>query len=561
MNIKINRALRIIIVLIAQGVLILGNFTGYSLHIILAFAGLLIGFLLLSHQASKTVKLQKLANAKLKLEERNNARKNGDWVKFEDDGAEYFDVHHPYSRDLGLFGKNSLFQYLNETKTQYGKNLLKLLFITEKRDKGIVLRRQAAVKEIAENKSFCDDFRIKGILSKNISHDPQKIVDFFENKSTLFEKPSALFMARVLPVITFVLLGINFIVGMNVAMQIILGISVLSQVMIFLSLSTKTEAVLKELSKFKNSLDDFGDMAELIRNVEFLAELNQSWQAKLPQVWHLKKISWAIKVRNFAILDLLLNVFFLWDVHCISGLEKARAKGASEIRAWLEAIGYFEAMTSVAILPQIHLDWTYPEFSEKLVIKAKNMGHPLIDEEIRIVNDFTLDGIAIISGSNMSGKTTFLRTIGINLVLANMGAPVCASRFFAPNVDIWTCMKPPDNLKRSISTFYAELLRIKHIIANEKPMLFLIDEIFAGTNSEDRVEGAIQVLNNLYKRHNLGLITTHDLEVCRATDFANYHFNEHYIDNELRFDFKIKQGISTTRNAKFLMQMIGIEMN
>ena len=158
----------------------------------------------------------------------------------------------------------------------------------------------------------------------------------------------------------------------------------------------------------------------------------------------------------------------------------------------------------------------------------------------------------------MSGKTTFMRTIGINLVLGYMGAPVCATGFKAPFVDIWTCMRPPDNLKQNISTFYAELLRIKSIISATKPILFLIDEIFAGTNSEDRVFGARQVLLNLQKKQNLGLITTHDLEVCKLEGFSNYHFCETYENGEINFDYKIKPGESKTRNAKYLMKMIGL---
>jgi len=571
MTINLNRTLRITAVLLAQGVLVYGHFLGHSLFTALLFIGFLATFLILSSQYSKLARQQKVADAKLRLGQKNADRLSGDWVKFKANGSEYADVNHPYSRDLNLFGEDSLFQYINDTGTKGGKEILRLLFLTDRRDETAVLRRQAAIKEIAANKDFCENIKIAGMLSKNIAEDPAEMTSFFESSNSLFAKPATRLVVRLLPIVSALLIALGIIVWLNYSginsivlnnvLLILAGVSVITQVMVFVSLSQKTEAVLKELSKFGRSLDDFGAMAGLIKKTTFTAELNQSWQTKLPQKWSLKKMTWALSVRNIALLDLLLNILLLWDIHCVCALEDMRRKDAKDMRAWLEAIGYFEAMASVAILPQLNKGWTYPEFADGLTINAENLGHPLIEEHDRITNDFNLKGIAVISGSNMSGKTTFLRTIGINLVLGYMGAPVCATKFCAPiEVDIWTCMKPPDNLKQSISTFYAELLRIKNIMDSEKPMLFLIDEIFAGTNSEDRVEGAKQVLLNLSKKQNLGLVTTHDLEVCNTTGFVNHHFNESYIDDKIHFDFKIKPGISTTRNARHLMKMIGIDI-
>lgn len=547
-------------VLLAQGVLIYGHFMGHGVLTWLAFSIFLIAFLVLTHIHSRHMRQEKIYKCKERLGLKNADRKMGEWVKFEDNGSEYVCGDHPHSRDLDLFGEASLFQHINDTNTYHGKEILKLLFLTHKRDKEAVLRRQRAIKEIAKNHNFCENIKVIGGMSKNISHDPAEMIRFFENGKTLFPSIFAGVVVRMFPIIIALLVTVNLIIGLNQALLIFTGIVVIAQVMIFVSISNKTEAVLKELGKFGSSLDDFGDMAGLIRQTEFSADLNRSWQAKLPQKWNLRRMTWALNARNITLLDLLLNILFLWDVHLVYALENTRRKGAADMRTWLEAIGYFEAMASVAVLPQLNPDWAYPEISDNMSIKATNIGHPLIEEHDRVTNNLELDGIAIISGSNMSGKTTFLRTVGINMVLMYMGAPVCATSFTAPSASIWTCMKPPDNLKQSISTFYAELLRIKNIIENDEPMLFLIDEIFAGTNSEDRIEGAKQVLLNLSKRQNLGIVTTHDLEVCKAGGFANHHFSEHYVGNEIHFDFKIKDGISTTRNARHLMKMIGIDI-
>ena len=555
-----NKILRIVAVLLAQGVLVYGHFLGHSALTISAFIGFLLAFLILSHFNTKLVKAEKMMKARQQLNKKNADRKSGKWVEFKEKGSEYVDLDHPFSGDLDLFGRGSLFQYLNDAHTKVGKDILKLLFLNNKRDKASVLRRQEAIQEVAEKLTFCEALKTMGMLSPNLQKNPAEMVNFFEGDDTLFAKPSTKLAVRLWPVAIVLLILVNVVVGYNNALVILTGIAIIVQVMIFVSLSNKTEVVLKELSEFGDSLDDFGAMADLIKETQFSGELNQIWQNKLPPKWNLKKMTRALKLRNIALLDLLLNILFLWDIHCVCILENMRRKGAKDMGIWLEAIGYFEAMASVANLPQLNPDWAYPEFEtgEATSIQGLNLGHPLIEEFDRVTNDFEWNGITIISGSNMSGKTTFLRTVGINMVLAYMGAPVCATKFHTPIIDVWTCMKPPDNLKQNVSTFYAELLRIKRIIDSEKPMLFLIDEIFAGTNSEDRIEGAKEVLLHLSKKQNLGLVTTHDLEVCKTEGFNNYHFSESYINHEINFDYKIKPGISTTRNAKVLMKMVGI---
>ena len=552
--------LRVVVVLLAQAVLVYGHFFGHNIFTVLLFAGLLPGFLVLLYQNSKFRDRRIRALLETKIQQRNAERRSGQWVNFEGSGEEYLDKTHPYSGDLNLFGEASLFQYVNDTSTHYGKEILKILFLSDKRDTDTVLRRQAAIKELSANSQFCRALKIEGMISEDISQSPKEMVDFFEGSNKLFEKLSVKYLARLFPALTGLLLAFNLIAGLNNMLLILFVLSVFVQVLVYASLSAKTENVLKEMSKFKTGLDSFGTMAALIKKTVFTAELNLTWQNKLPDKWDLKKISRALNVRNLTVLDLALNILFLWDIHCVCTLENIRAKGAKNMRTWLEAIGYFEAMSSMAVLPQQNPNWAYLEPGEELAIQAKNLGHPLIEEYDRVTNDFELKGIAIISGSNMSGKTTFMRTIGINLVLGYMGAPVCANKFKAPFVDIWTCMRPPDNLKQNISTFYAELLRIRDIINTTKPMLFLIDEIFAGTNSEDRVEGAKHVLITLQKKRNLGLITTHDIEVCKLEGFENYHFREYYENTEICFDYKIKPGESRTRNAKYLMRMIGIEI-
>lgn len=210
-----------------------------------------------------------------------------------------------------------------------------------------------------------------------------------------------------------------------------------------------------------------------------------------------------------------------------------------------------------------YICWTGISFT------ALDIGHPLIVETKNVRNDIEIkNNICVITGSNMSGKTTLLRTIGINLVLAYCGAPVCASKMECSIMDLFTSMRINDDLNSGISTFYAELLRIKMLIDfshKQQDMIFLIDELFRGTNSRDRIIGATSVVKNLSKDWIIGLISTHDFELCNLENeidgkIVNYHFTESYINNKIQFDYTLRSGRCTTTNAKYLMKMVGIEL-
>ncbi len=223
---------------------------------------------------------------------------------------------------------------------------------------------------------------------------------------------------------------------------------------------------------------------------------------------------------------------------------------------------------SLAVLIHIDENVTLPTINPRgAKIEAQELGHPLINRDVRVNNDLSMkENIFIITGSNMSGKTTFLRTIGINLVLAYVGAPVFSKKMECSLLDIYTSMRITDDLKNGISTFYGELIRIKEIIEggkNNKNMIFLIDEIFRGTNSKDRITGAEAVIKNLSKAGVIGALTTHDLELCSLSEHSgikNYHFSEYYKENKIYFDYKLKVGRSNTTNAKYLMRIVGIEI-
>ena len=291
----------------------------------------------------------------------------------------------------------------------------------------------------------------------------------------------------------------------------------------------------------------------------------QSW---IEAIKELDKITEIINIRSGGIANLLLNVLFLWDYQCIFLLEKWKNKYGKKVKSWIEGIGEIESLISFSVLNNINSHITFPKIVDgKSGIIAEELGHPLINMEDRVDNDIKIDNeIFIITGSNMSGKTTFLRTIGINLVLAYNGAGVCAKSMELTLLDLITSMRIVDDLKGGISTFYAEILRIKRIIdmvETQDNMIFLIDEIFTGTNSVDRILGAKNVIGNLNKDNIIGMITTHDLELCALDSrkrIRNFYFEDKYDGKTIKFDYKIKSGKSTSTNAKNLMNLAGIKI-
>jgi DNA mismatch repair ATPase MutS len=302
-----------------------------------------------------------------------------------------------------------------------------------------------------------------------------------------------------------------------------------------------------------------------------------TYETTLPASTTLAKLSALVEyanVRHMPQMYFVLNVLFLWDAHIVNALQKWQQRHASHLATWLNTIADYEVLSSLSILKHDHSDWTFPRIiTDGSGFKAQQLGHPLLDNAVRRCNDVDLDptpGITIVTGSNMSGKSTLLRTVGINLVLAYAGAPVCATNLTCKLMPIYTSMRIRDDLAKSISTFYSELLKIKSILDainnNENTVLILIDEIFRGTNSHDRYEGAVAVIKRLLKANTIALISTHDLALCDLERYhkdkiSNIHFSEIFTDTGMEFDYILRPGISTTSNAAHLMRLIGLEVN
>jgi DNA mismatch repair ATPase MutS len=273
-----------------------------------------------------------------------------------------------------------------------------------------------------------------------------------------------------------------------------------------------------------------------------------------------------------ALIYFPLNIVFLWDLRTLRRMNRWQKRWGGSVRGWFEATGEIEALSSLAGLCHDNPHWAFPGVREDSpAFLAESLGHPLIPAAERVANDLSLacrGTVFIITGSNMSGKSTLLRTVGINLVLAYAGAPVCAHGMTCSHMRIYSKMQVHDNLEERVSTFYAELKRMKMIIDAAKsgdPLIFLLDEIFRGTNSRDRIIATRTVIRQLHKLNTIGLISTHDLELGSLEKefpglISNYHFDDDIKNGRIHFDFRLKPGISQTANAIALMRMIGIQV-
>jgi len=584
------------------------NFYSKYLWLSILMAGIFIA-LIIKHSNIKN-KL-KFSKEMININKKYVDRINGQWTEFQDRGEEFISEDHPYSGDLDIVGKESLFQLINTTNTKDGRNNLAKLLLDPNKDKDEIILKQRAVKELGEKLEFCQNLEYTTGKYKEKLKSTEKLMKYITENSVLIKSKVIKNILYIMPLIT-VPLSLGVIILKLKKLYILVGVLGIVQCLIWMLKALKINSILQSIDKLKYNFQTYSKVLKLIEKEEVECKklknikkvLFNEKESSIKAIKELNIISEKVNLRYNGILYIVLNIFFLWDYQCVFSLEAWKLKYGDKIEKWLNGIGEIESLASLAVLthindkiyfPNIHdsdektslnkntqlnnLNGenfksekdSYPNlklgYGDNLKIECKNIGHPLINIKDRVCNDLTMkNNILLVTGSNMSGKTTFLRTLGINLVLAYSGAPVCAEEMSSSIMDIYTSMRITDDLKGGISTFYRELIKIKNIInhsKNKKPMIFLIDEIFRGTNSKDRYIGAKNVLLSLNKPWIIGGLTTHDLELCildKEERIKNYHFSEYYKNNEIYFDYKIKKGRSTTTNAKYLMNMVGIEI-
>lgn len=544
----------------------------YYFSIGLILIGLVI-FIVLMLKHSKVIENKRLAASILSINELSIMRIKGEWKSFKDKGEDFKDNEHNFSDDLDIFGESSLFQWINNAHTPLGRIRLKERLVFPELNNNKIYKTQQSVKELSKEIGWRQRFAAEGSFILTDKLETNELFAWAEKKSQISNKVYFKLLLILLPLATIVSIVLYLFLH-NIGYIIPLVLIGVNLSVLKLGEKQRTE-ILDTIFKYKKNLKLYYKMLKLAEEKSFHSELLKDIQhnflgekEKASEAIHrLSKVSDKISDRsNF--FNIIINVIFLWDYHLIILLDEWKGSFGKDVELWLNALGELEALSSLSIIGFDNPSWTTPKLNETLKIQAVNAAHPLLTTKA-VSNSVEFNhnsSILLITGSNMSGKSTFLRTLGINLVLAYAGAQVYASEFSCGLMNIYTCMRISDNLEKNISSFYAEIIRIKKIVSavdNGEPVFFLLDEIFKGTNSLDRHMGAEALINMLSRKNAIGLVSTHDLELgdleYKNPRVKNYNFQEYYKDNKIYFDYKLRMGISTTRNAKFLMKLAGIE--
>lgn len=489
------------------------------------------------------------------------------------DGApEKTDPSHPFSFDLDIFGERSVFQQINRTALSIGKEKLAGIFQHPLTDASAILQKQQAISELSRKEDFTLNFRTIGQKisfsgsGNNLSVPPVK-----DNalSDSLFWK-AALWAIPLIYLFVIVLWFMGTISGGIFILLYIftLGLSVIPM--------KKVRAVWQTFDKKSKTLYAYADLFALVESESFETSLLQKLQLTLQQT-HASK---AIKElsghsRNldvgFTLAILLLNPPLLWTTRYTIKIEQWIRKYGSETNNWFSALAETDALISLSTFALNHPQYTYPEIAQnEFFFKGEGLGHPVIPRGKCIENDLDVSRkpfFMIVTGANMAGKSTYLRTVGVNHVLASIGAPVYAKKLtFSPG-HLLTNLRTADSLVNSESYFFAELKRLKMIInrleSGEKNLFIVLDEILKGTNSEDKQKGSLALMKRLVHLEGNGIIATHDLtlgdlEKQYPSEIKNYHFDATIQGDTLSFDYRLREGIAKNMNASFLMRKMGI---
>lgn len=491
-----------------------------------------------------------------------------------DSGKEFLRGEHQYAGDIDVFGDASLFQYINRCTSQKGKrrlakSLLKGLDIDQ------VRLRQEAAKVLAPEVIKRQKFRAVGII-ESITEDTEKKVIAWAGSSDPLSHRLWNFAPAIHTIISLTLLAVYSLEFITLGT---LSVAVLFLFLIAKFTTGKAHKAYLHLSKVEGEFETIEKQIRLVEELPGTSKLvndlkNQLLENKAgsASIEELKGIIHRFNFRLNVFVFFFLNTFLLWDLRQLIALKNWKKRYGTAVAAWFEILADVEVLNTLSTLTFNHPHWSFPEMRvEHFHLEGVNIGHPLIAEEVRVTNSFLLDGtgkVAIVTGSNMAGKSTFLRSLAVNLVLAQIGAPVCAVSFSFSPVKLLTSMRIADNLAENTSTFYAELKKLKSIIerVNKHETVFiLLDEILRGTNSLDRHTGSEALIKQLIKQDAVAVIATHDvalaeLETSYPGHIANYHFDVQVEGEELYFDYKLKTGVCQSMNASILMKKIGIEI-
>ena len=499
---------------------------------------------------------------------------SGDYSSFED-GKEYVNPEHPYSFDLDIFGRRSLFQSINRTCTFFGKNRLAKWLQNHLHEKTSIEKRQEMVREISEHTLFREQFRVAGLVHHGQSSDGEKIQAWSQSPAQYLHAGWVKAFIWGVPVINSLLL-ITSLAGWTSFSW--LGLSFGIFLVLSFGIIKRATYIQETYGKQLKSLNGYARLIALAKAEnwksagmqELMERFNLNGQSPIQALQQLSKELDRLDLRNNQFLYVLLEGSIFFQLQEIVRIERWKVRYGQHISEWLETVGELDALCSLGTFAYNHPQYTNPELTEKpFCFLATQMGHPLMPASQCVKNDATIPSrpfFLIITGANMAGKSTYLRTIGVNYLLACVGTPVCCEKLKLHPNQLITSLRTSDSLSDNESYFFAELKRLKRIIdlLNQGQQLFIIlDEILKGTNSMDKQKGSFDLIRQFMQLKANGIIATHDLLLGSLIkqfpeEIRNYCFEADIKENELTFSYKLREGVAQNMNACFLMKKMGI---
>lgn len=499
---------------------------------------------------------------------------SGDYSSFED-GKEYVNPEHPYSFDLDIFGRRSLFQSINRTCTFFGKVRLAEWLQNHLHEKTSIEKRQEMVREISEHTLFREQFRVAGLVHHGQSPDAEKIQAWSQSPAQYLHAGWVKAFIWGVPVINSLLLITSLAEWTSFSW---LGLSFGIFLVLSFGIIKRATYIQETYGKQLKSLNGYARLIALAKAEdwksagmqELMERFNLNGQSPIQALQQLSKELDRLDLRNNQFLYVLLEGSIFFQLQEIVRIERWKARYGQHINEWLETVGKLDALCSLGTFAYNHPQYTYPELTEKpFCFLATQMGHPLMPASQCVKNDATIPSrpfFLIITGANMAGKSTYLRTIGVNYLLACVGTPVCCEKLKLHPNQLITSLRTSDSLSDNESYFFAELKRLKRIIdlLNQGQQLFIIlDEILKGTNSMDKQKGSFDLIRQFMQLKANGIIATHDLLLGSLIkqfpeEIRNYCFEADIKENELTFSYKLREGVAQNMNACFLMKKMGI---
>ncbi len=505
---------------------------------------------------------------------RGLTRLEGGWAGGGEEGIQHLEAHHPYAEDLDLFGRGSLFEYLSIARTQAGQSTL-AAWLQHPADPATIRQRQEALRELRDRLDLREDLALIGeILSMQLH--PHKLAQWARRSVPPLPRctPLLLIICHLLvagALLAWLVLSAGTLPLLAaLALQCLVGLALRARVREIISAAERRLCELGLLAEMMDRLEKESFATTQLRRIQ--GSLEGSRESPAARLRRLARLVSALEWRRNQIFA-PFAAFLLWGSHFALRIESWRRAHGRSVDTWLRAFGEFEALSSLACYAFEHPETIFPEIldTETPLFDGEEIGHPLIQDEDCVRNDLRLGPerrLLVISGSNMSGKSTMLRSVGVTTILALCGAPVRARRLRLSPLIIGASIRVTDSLQDGASRFYTEIRRLRQIfdlLAEGRTLLFLLDELLQGTNSHDRLIGAEAVISGLLSRGSIGLLTTHDLALTEMTQrlghgAENVHFEDQMTSGEIEFDYRMRPGIVRHSNALELMRAVGLEV-